>query len=181
MKRAPSGPLADVVVVLATYLVLGVLGAVAWWLLWDPAMFTKVNAGGAMGEVELAKRFDADAWYAVLAAGSGLVAGSVLMWWRRRDYLLTTALIVVGAGVAAVLMALLGGLLGPPDPDPVLAAAKAGVEVPVRLEVTAKATYLVWPIASMIGALIVLWSSSKDRRAQEPSRVPPESSHATLG
>jgi hypothetical protein len=28
--------------------------------------------------------------------------------------------------------------------------------------VTSKATYLVWPIAAMVGALIVLWSSSKD-------------------
>jgi uncharacterized membrane protein YeaQ/YmgE (transglycosylase-associated protein family) len=134
---------------------------VVWWLMVDPATFTKSRLGGAMGEDQLRRRFDADAWYAVIAGVAGLLAGVVLTWWRSRDFVLTTVLLLVGAGVAAAVMALTGHVLGPPDPQHVLATAKVGAEVPVSLDVSGNATYLVWPIAAQIGALLVLWSSSR--------------------
>ena len=63
-----KGPLGDVVVVLGTYLVLGVLCGVAWWLLVQPALFTKVHSGGTMSELQLSKEFNGDGWYAVIAS-----------------------------------------------------------------------------------------------------------------
>ncbi len=175
---ATAGPLADIVTVLGIFAVLGVLAALAWWLAVDPAMFTKVESGGAMDEVELAKRFDGDAWYAVIAAVCGLLAGSLLTWWRRRDFLLTTVLLALGSALAAATMALLGELLGPPDPDSVMDAAEIWSQVPAQLEVTSSATYLVWPIATLVGALIVLWSNSRlsagDEEHEDYERQPPE-------
>jgi len=155
--------LRDAVAVLGTYLVLGVLCGLAWWLLVEPAMFTKVKGGGSMAELELAKRFDSDAWYAVIAALTGLLSGVLISWWRSRDLLVTTALLLLGAGIAATVMTLTGALLGAGDPDAALAAAKVGERVAVQLQVTARATYLVWPIAMLIGGLVVLWSPSRDR------------------
>jgi hypothetical protein len=162
-RSSRAGLLADVAWVLGSYVVLGLLGALLWWLLVDPAYFTKAASGGlAMGEVQLSRRFNADGWYVVIAAVLGLLSGSVLTWWRSRDFLLTSALLLVGAGVAALVMTLVGRALGPADPGSLAAAAAVGDRLPVQLEVAATVCYLVWPIAVLIGALFVLWSPPAD-------------------
>ena len=160
--QAPSergGARADIAWVLGTYTVLGLVGAVLWWLLVDPALFTKAGNGGlAMGEAQLGKRFAVDGWFVVIAAVLGLLSGSVLTWWRSRDNLATTVLLVVGSGVATALMVVLGRALGPADPQSLARAASVGARLPMQLEVHATVAYLVWPIAVLVGALFVLWS-----------------------
>ena len=154
-----SAALDDVVAVLGTYVVLGVVGAVLWWALCDPATFTVTDDGGiAMGEVELSKRFDPDAWYAVIAAVLGLVSGTALTWWRSRDHLLTSGLLIVGSAVAAALMSVVGGWLGAADPRTLAATAETGAQLSAALTVDATVTYLVWPVTVLVGALVVLWS-----------------------
>ncbi|HZJ04881.1 MAG TPA: hypothetical protein VFD59_05360 [Nocardioidaceae bacterium] len=153
----------EAAVIVAICALLGVGCGVLWWLLVDPAMITKVAEGGSVGELELGKRFDPDGWYAVIAALSGLLAGGLLTWWRSRDPILTTVLVLFGAGVAAAVMAVTGWLLGSVDPDVALAAVEVGGKVPEQLIVTAQAAYLVWPIAMLVGALMVLWSQPRER------------------
>lgn len=164
-RRRRAGPAravgSDVLAVLGAYLLLGLVCGLAWWLLVDPATFTKVGDGGSMSEVQLGKRFDADGWYSVVGGVAGLASGLALTRWRSRDFVLTTVLLLLGAAAAAAVMAVTGHLLGPGDPDAALAAATAGTGVPVQLEVTARATYLVWPIAALVGSLGVLWSPSR--------------------
>ena len=164
----PREALRDAVLVLGCYLILGLACGVLWWLVFDPAMFTKVGDRGSMGEVELSKRFNSDGWYAVIGTLTGLVSKVVITAWRSRDFLLTTCMIVVGSAVAAALMALTGYALGPGDTDAALSAAAAGEQVPIQLTVTAKAAYLVWPAATLIGALVVLWSPPKEPRDEPP-------------
>jgi hypothetical protein len=156
--RRPAA-LDDVVAILGVYVLLGLLGAVAWWLLWDPALYTKAEGGGlGMGEGQLGKRFNADGWYAVIAAVCGLLSGTALSWWRGRDPLLTSVLVLGGSIVAAGVMAVVGGWLGPPDPRTVAATVEVGATVPSELAVDATVCYLVWPVTALIGCLIVLWS-----------------------
>lgn len=157
-----GGALWDVVAVLGTYLVLGVLCGLLWWMLVDPAMYTKLGPDLVMDPQELGKRFDGDGWYAVIGVVAGLVSGCAVTWWRARDFRLTTVLLVVGACLAAAAMAGVGYLLGPADPHAALASAREGDQIPVQLLVTAKAAYLVWPISALVGALMVLWSPPKD-------------------
>jgi len=161
-QRVARAVLNDAVAVLGSYLLLGLIGGLLWWLLVDPATFTKVSDGGSMDELDLGKRFNGDGWYAVVAAVTGLVSGVLITWWRTRDFMLTTVLLVAGAGVAAAVMAMTGHLLGPGDTTAALAVAREGVKVPAPLEVTAKASYLVWPISVLFGSLIVLWTPSRD-------------------
>jgi hypothetical protein len=154
-----DGLLADAVWVLGTFVALGVVGGVLWWLLVDPALFTKAPNGAlTMGEAQLGKRFAADGWFVVIAAVLGLLSGAALTWWRSRDFLATTLLLVLGSVVATVVMTVAGRLLGPADPDSLAAAAAVGDRLPMQLEVTATVAYLVWPIAVLLGALFVLWS-----------------------
>ncbi|HSE08908.1 MAG TPA: hypothetical protein VLB29_09585 [Nocardioidaceae bacterium] len=176
MKRSLGKGLgADIVVVLGALVLVGAVCGVIWWLVVDPAEFTKTRGGGAMGELDLAKRFNADGWYSVIAILVGFVSGVVLTWWRDRDYRLTTVLLVVGAALAAAAMALVGRVLGPGDPQGGLPLLERGERVPVQLEVLATVTYLTWPIAVLAGALMVLWSapgvpSTHDAKASEEAK-----------
>jgi hypothetical protein len=150
----------DAVLVIGVFLVLGLAGGVLWWLLVDPAAYTKTRDGGVMSEAALRRQFSADGVYAVIAAVAGLVTGLVLTWWRSRDPLLTSLLMVLGAALAAALMALTGHLLGPGDATAALREAKVGAQVPLPLKVDTFTVYLVWPIAVLAGALVVLLNSS---------------------
>ena len=150
----------DGVVVIGIFLVLGLAGGVLWWLLVDPAAYTKTRDGGVMSEAALRRQFSADGVYAVIAAVTGLVTGLVLTWWRSRDPLLTSLLLVLGAALAAAVMALTGYLLGPGDPATALREARLGAQVPLRLEVDTLSVYLVWPVAVLAGALVVLLNSA---------------------
>jgi hypothetical protein len=174
-----SGTAADVVAVLGTLVVVGAVCGVLWWLAVDPAQFTKTRDGGTMGELDLAKRFNGDGWYSVIAIVAGFVSGVLLTWWRSRDFRLTTVLVVIGSALAAAVMALVGHVLGPGDPEEALQLAERGQTIPVELEVMAAATYLTWPIAVLAGALMVLWSSpgvpegGKVTSMQTGDEVPP--------
>jgi hypothetical protein len=150
----------DGAVVIGIFLVLGLVGGVLWWLLVDPAAYTKTRDGGVMSEAALRRQFSADGVYAVIAAVTGLVTGLVVTWWRSRDPLLTSLLLVLGAALAAAVMALTGYLLGPGDPATALREARLGAQVPLRLEVDTLSVYLVWPVAVLAGALVVLLNSA---------------------
>jgi len=169
------GAAADTAVILAGFLVLGVVCGVAWWLLVEPAEFTKTRDGSVMGEVDLTQRFAPDGWYAVVALVAGFATGLVATWRRSRDPRLTTFLVVVGSVVAAAAMAVVGAALGPGDPDAVLASAARGTTAPAALAVSAGVTYLMWPIAVVSGALMVLWSSPGEA---QPAPVEPAADDA---
>ncbi len=171
-RPAVRGALGDTAAVLGTFLVVGVLAGIAWWLLVDPAVYTSARGGAAMGELELAKRFAVDGWYSVLAVVAGFPAGVGLTWWRSRDPRLTTLLLLPGAALAAATTSYVGGLLGPDDPGARLEGAARGQTFPVELAVTAYQAHLMWPIAVLAGALMVLWSSDRRGTATGAARSP---------
>lgn len=167
------GAVGDVVAVLGGFALAGVLAGVQWWLVVDPAVYTKAPDGGAMGELELARRFAGDGWYAVIALLAAFLTGLGLTWWRTRDFRLTTVLVVIGSAVAAWLMVSVGSALGPADTDAALDAAREGDTVPVELTVSAASFYLMWPIGALAGSLMVLWSSPGVDLPREPARGAP--------
>ena len=156
-RRTGGGAGRDVLIVLGTFVVLGVLCGVLWWLLAPTPEFTKVRGGGNMDELDLGRGFGIVGWYVVIAGVAGLAAGLALSWWRDRDPLLTSGLLVLGSALAAALMALVGHLLGPGDPQAALAVARIGAKVPEQLRVGTLSVYLVWPVAVLVGTLVVLW------------------------
>ena len=151
--------LTDAAIVIGVLLLLAVLAGLLWPQLVDPVQFTRTRQGVVSGEVQIARQFDDDGWYVVLAAIIGAVAGGVLTWWRSRDPVATVLLLVLGAAAAAWVMALVGHAVGPPSPGPLLADARIGATAPDEVKVHALAAYLVWPIAVLFGAVAVLWAS----------------------
>ncbi len=167
-RPRPAGAGRDVLVVLGCMLLLGALAGVVWWLLVDPAQFTKTAQGGAMAENDLGKRFNADAWFAVIGAAAGLVGGLVLSAWRSRDPLLTSGLLLVGSLLAAGAMLLVGRLLGPDGTEAALRAASVGTKVPEPLRIDTWLAVLGWPFGVLLGTLFVLLGHLPEQVVGEP-------------
>jgi hypothetical protein len=159
--RRARGPVGDVLAVLGTFVLLGVVGGLLWWVLAEPAEYTRGRAGLAMSELELARRFDTDGWFAVIALVAGVLGGVTVTWWRSRDLRVTTLLLVPASALAAAAMAVVGRLLGPDAPGAGDQLVRRGGSVAVELAVSAPQVYLLWPIAVLAGALVVLWSSAE--------------------
>ncbi len=183
MPPSSRAAVRDAAVVIGCLIVLGALCGVLWSVVVTPAQITRLPNGIAMNETALSAQFGADGWYAVIAVVAGLLAGVALSWWRSRDALWTAAWLVLGAVVAAVVMAVTGHLLGPPDPRHALLATKVGSKVPESLSLGVhpltpfgpylKQTvmfYLAWPVGALAGCLTVLLVTvPTDRAAAEPA------------
>lgn len=157
----------DVVVVLAAFLVAGVLVGLLWPLLVDPVTVTRSEAGLTTGEVALANRFDQDAWYSVLGGGAALVLGVVLTLWRRAHEAATVVALVAGALLGAWVSATVGNATGPEAAEVTLADAELGATAPDQVVVTADAAYLAWPLGAVLGAVVVLWAPSGRHRERD--------------
>ncbi|MGO4256284.1 hypothetical protein [Marmoricola sp. RAF53] len=163
--------LRDLGVVAAWFVVAGVLGAVVWWLVTPLAEFTRTADNGVMDEQQLAKQVATDGWFVVIALVGGLISGIALLSWRRRDPLLMVVLVALGGGLATWVMLRTGLILGPPDPDKVLATAKAGDKIPVRLDPTATGIYVVWSVAALLGAIGVIWGTDSTTRREQAEKA----------
>jgi uncharacterized membrane protein len=162
----------EAVLVLGWFAGLGVLGGVLWWLLTPLAEWTRTAKSASMDELNLGITVAADGWFFVIGAVGGLLSGFVLAAWRRRDPVTTVLLLTVGAGLASVLMYVVGHVLGPGALQESLAHARVGEKVPVPLDVAAPAVYLVWPVATLLTAVAVLWGTSDDTARVETSDLP---------
>ena len=169
--------LRDAGIVAGWFVVLGIVGALVWWQVTPLAEYTRTATNAEMGEEQLAVQVSADGWYFVIAAVGGLVSGVVLLAWRRRDPVAMVLLVTLGALLAAWVMLEVGLWLGPDDPRSALRHVAVGAKVPLQLKPHAHGVVTVWPIATLLGALGVIWVFD-DRRGrmrtwdpdEEPSR-----------
>lgn len=182
----------DAAVVVGCLVVLGALCGALWSAVVTPAQLTRLPNGVAMNETALSAQFAADGWYAVIALAAGLIAGVVLTWWRSRDALWTAGVLVLGAVVAAVVMAVTGHLLGPPDPRHALLATKVGSKVPESLNLGVRSLtpfgpylrqtvmfYLAWPVGALAGCLAVLLVTVPTDHAASEQAEPAEQADGT--
>ncbi len=181
---APSRPSrrASVVqggVILALFMVTGLVGGWVWWKLWSPApagaVFEKqwypAATDGLMAE------FAGTGWYVVVAIAGGLLLGLVSGMLLDRDEVVTLIAVVVGSAIAAWLMLKVGLHLSPPDPQPIAETAKNGTELPGVLELSGavnlpgrafdeevRSPMLAFPIGALAGLAIALFGISKPQR-----------------
>ena len=152
-----GGALRDVLVVLAWFVVAGVVAGLVWWQATPSAMATTSNGSVVVEADQLGKQVATDGWFFVVSAVGGLASGLGLLAWRRRDPLLMVALVTAGGGLASYLTLRLGALLGPGSEIAALRGKPDGAHAPLQLELHASGMALVFPIAAALGALIYLW------------------------
>lgn len=158
----------DIVVVLGTFLVAGAVAGVLWPQLVEPVTVTRNEFGLVIDEVGLARRFNNDGWYALLGGAGGLLLGTVLTLWRNAHEVVTVLVVTAGAMVAALVSARVGTWLGPDAPEQVLEGAPQGATAAAQVQLASSAAYLVWPVAALTGAVVVLWTSTRFDR--DPTR-----------
>jgi hypothetical protein len=170
-SESPSDPpvdraavVRDVVVVLGAFLVAGIVVGLVWPRLVDPVTVVRTEVGLSTGEVALARQFGQDAWYSLLGGGVALVLGVVLTWRRRAHEAVTLVAVALGALLAAGISSVIGTATGPEAAEVVLADAEVGATAPDQVRVTADAAYLAWPLAAVLGAVVVLWAPSAGGR-----------------
>ncbi len=156
----------DVGIVVVAFLVAGVVVGLVWPQVVEPVTVTRNELGLQTGEVALAHRFGQDAWYALLGGGAALLLGAALTLWRRAHEAATLGAIVVAALLAAWVSSVVGTATGPEAAEVVLADAEMGTSAPDQVQVTAEAAYLAWPLAAVLGAVLVLWAPSSRGREQ---------------
>ena len=172
--------LLDAVIVLGVFLVMGLVAGILWPHLVQPVKVTRTQTGIVTGEIDLSHRISNDGWFSVLGAVGCFVCAVALTVWRRTHEVVTVLLVTSGGFLAAWACALVGTSLGPEDPKKALAHATVGATAPDQVTVTAHAAYLVWPIAAVIGALVVLWRPFSPRpRAGETEDPSDQDERAT--
>ncbi len=148
----------DVVVVLGAFLLAGVAVGLVWPQLVEPVTVTRTESGLTTGEVALAHRFGQDAWFSLLGGGAALLLGIVLTLRCRAHETVTLVVVVLGALLAAWISSAVGTALGPETAEVVLADAAVGATARDQVRVTADSAYLTWPLAAVLGAVVVLWA-----------------------
>ena len=152
--------LSDVGVILGGMVVIGIVCGFVWSRVVTPPQLIRFETSIGQDELQLSRVFAMDGWYAIVAAGGGLLGGITFGLLRKRDALVTLLLILVGCVAAAFLMKVTGHVLGPDDPSAALRKAAVGTHAEGQLELNSFAPYLAWPLGALFGALIPLLSRS---------------------
>ncbi|MCW2758818.1 MAG: hypothetical protein JWO46_2564 [Nocardioidaceae bacterium] len=162
--------IADVLWVVLSLAVLGVVAALVWWKVVTPPTFQRTDggSGAVMDQLQLGRRIKADGWFSVIGLVAALGAGFALTGWRRRDPLLVVVLGTLASAGAGYLAMRLGMALGHHDVAAEVRNAAVGARVPDSLMLISRSVLLVWPIGYLAAAMAVLLSSPIDEPVPQP-------------
>ena len=156
--------------VLVLFAAVGAACGWIWFRVWPQPTGTVFSNQWFADEEGLRNVFDGTAWYVVLAAAGGLLAGALATVLGRRSPLVTMGAVIAGSFLAAWLMLRIGLLLSPTDPEVLAKTAEDGAKLPGRLSLEGgHSPYLVWPLASLIVSMVLnfLLSSREDFQGRE--------------
>ncbi|HEX7739996.1 MAG TPA: hypothetical protein VF426_10160 [Marmoricola sp.] len=167
----------DLLITLAVFAVLAIIGAAVWNQVTHPPVFVRTAQGAEMDQLRLSGLFALDGWYAVIAGVLGLIGGLIVLWWRSLEAVWVLIAGVISSLAAAWLMIAVGRQIGPSNPGAVLQHAPVGAKAPVQLSVadhhflwsvhghhlisfSAPSVAIMWPLGAVLGMLLVLMFSS---------------------
>lgn len=124
------------------------VGALWWWL--APVAQVRIEAdGGFLTQTQPQQFVVADAWFALLTAGVGVVAALGVWWWVRVQRYGAVVGLAVGGGFGAVVAWQTGEWLGRVDVE-ALAGAPVGTVADVALRLGMHGLLLVEPVTALL-------------------------------
>jgi DivIVA domain-containing protein len=153
-----GNPVRFVILSLLAYVVLGAVAGAVWEWVWTPPdQVVRDNQVFYTSYESLRRVFTGTGLYVVVGGVTAAVISLVVCLLARGRELVTLATVLVGSCVAAALMRLVGGLLGPDNP--LSAPSPSGTEVlPGQLTVNGFTPYLVWPMVSLFVLAVVFFA-----------------------
>lgn len=133
-------------------LVLGLLGGVLWWAITDTATYTVTKEGTSLPDDEMRLQFGAIVNFVIIGAGICVLLGFAVALVSDVSWPAVPAVALL-SGQAAVLTWLVGGLLGPDDPE---RKGPVGTRIPDALTIDAVAPFFAWAAFGVAGVLIGL-------------------------
>ena len=163
---AAAGRRSAVLALLVPVVVLGAAGVAggAIWAGWaDPPARSEATRHNL--EMLLARQFPVDGRYALTGLALGFVVGVALAWALRHGGWLLVVGITVGGLMASTTSYLLGLAWGPqPEGD-----GERGDLLSGALTIHVPGVLLSWPVAALLGCLLVVWLTERAQdRAAEP-------------
>lgn len=151
-------------VIVVSVIVTGVVGAVAWAQLAEPAHWQVSDGHLIMTEEAAAAEFGVLVWFVVIGATLSFVLGFLGQLALRSEWsgVVAMALAAVAGGLLAWR---LGIAFGPPDPRSVV-DARQGDLVPDQLGLGSPVPFFAWPLGALLGVLIATWFE-RDPDAQD--------------
>jgi hypothetical protein len=176
-RLRPAGSVSGAVAVRVLWVVLvfavaGVLAGVVWHALWTPPTGLyldeqwHVDADGAPRDVA------GTGLYVLVASASGLVVGLAVSLLARGHELVTLAAVAAASGLAGLLMAMTGHVLGPQDPRPLAAGRPDYAAEVADLRVEGRSPYVAFPAGALTGlatTFLLLGGSWRNPSAGEPA------------
>jgi hypothetical protein len=148
-------PVLSVVVVLATYALVGLGAGWIWHELWQPAQGVVLQGAWYPDGEGLRQDFSGTGLYVLVAAGCGLALGSLFAVLGGARPVLTLVVCLAGSVLAAWLMLRMGERLGPADPHELAADADDGTALPSALRVSGMTPLLAFPVGTLAGLGLV--------------------------
>lgn len=141
------------------------------WVRIAPDVALRVSDGGAfLDEVQGAKVFGRDGWFAVLTAAAGVLTG-IYGWLRHRDDAVPLSIAAAVAGVLGALLAWRLGIWWGPQPlEAQAATAVDGDMLTAPLGIDAKGVLLAWPILSLATMLVLALLQPRPRHTPTHGR-----------
>ncbi|MGD9961263.1 hypothetical protein [Nocardioides sp.] len=149
--------LADILAILATSLVVGVVAGFVWERIWTPPTGAAFQGKWILDGDGLPKDFSSTGIYVLVAVVAGLLVGTVTSLAFDHDEVVTLAAIVVGSLVATAVMWWVGTTLGPPDPAVLAKTADDFEPIVGDLGVSGKGAFCALPFGAVLSAAAVFF------------------------
>lgn len=145
---------------------LGIVAGLVWWQLAAPGQWEMRDVGLALTEEASRGQFQVVVVFTLVGAIAALLWAVVLSLLSRDAGWHLVVAIMVGSVLAALVAWQVGALLGPPPPE-TATGLKVGDTVPDELMVDSAAPFLAWPIAALVGVLLVSWGRGREPDSYE--------------
>lgn len=159
--------LRQVLLVLVAFAVVGAIAGMVWEWVWTPPSGVALGHEFLLDEAGLRGDFSGAALYVLVASLAGLLLGVLVAVLSDRHELLTLAAVAAGSVLAAWLMLQVGTALGPPDPQPLAAAAEDYTPFVGDLQITGWSPYVAFPGGALVGLIVIFIGLNRRSAADE--------------
>ncbi|WP_109506370.1 hypothetical protein [Nocardioides speluncae] len=147
--------------IIGIFVVVGAGCGVLWERFWTAPTGIVFEGKWYLVGPDAVDSFDGTGRYILIAAIAGLLLGTVLSLALDRDEVATLVGVAVGSLLAALVMAWVGNLLGPPDPRELAPDKEDSTELVSDLRVEGRSPYVAFPAGALTGAVIVWFGLSR--------------------